>query len=66
MPVLSGADLVKALARLGFEEVSQKGSHRKMRHPDGRLAIVPMHRELAAGTLRGILRLARVTVDQLG
>jgi predicted RNA binding protein YcfA (HicA-like mRNA interferase family) len=65
LPVLSGADLVKALARLGFEEISQKGSHCKMRHPDGRSAIVPMHKEIALGTLRSILRQARITAEQL-
>ncbi len=36
--------------------VSQRGSHQKLRHPDGRTAIVPTHHELAPGTLYSILR----------
>lgn len=55
----------RALERAGFRKVSQRGSHVKMRHPDGRTAIIPMHRELAAGTLRSILRQARLTVEEL-
>jgi predicted RNA binding protein YcfA (HicA-like mRNA interferase family) len=32
-----------ALARVGFEEVSQRGSHVKLRNVAGRVVIVPMH-----------------------
>ncbi len=42
----------------GFRLVSQKGSHRKWRHPERRLqVIVPAHqgRQLPLGTLRNIL-----------
>ena len=39
-----------SLERAGFVSRSQRGSHRKLRHPDGRTAIVPMHREVARGT----------------
>ncbi len=51
LPVVSG------------REVSQSGSHLKLRHPAGRTVIVPMHRELARGTLRSILRQADLTVE---
>jgi predicted RNA binding protein YcfA (HicA-like mRNA interferase family) len=63
LPVVSGADCISALGRAGFVRVSQKGSHVKLRHADGRTAIVPMHREVAAGTLRSILRQARLSAD---
>ena len=53
------------MKRLGFVEISQKGSHKKLRHADGRTVIVPMHREVALGTLRSILRQARTTAEQL-
>lgn len=46
----------------------QKGSHVRMRHETDsqRLPVtVPLHAELAFGTLRRILRDARLTVDQL-
>ena len=44
--------------------MSQKGSHLKMRHPDGRVVIIPMHREIATGTLRSILRQAKLTIEE--
>ena len=65
LPRVSGADVVRALERAGFVFRSQRGSHRKLRHADGRTVIVPMHRELAPGTLRSILRQAGLSVEQL-
>jgi predicted RNA binding protein YcfA (HicA-like mRNA interferase family) len=66
MPIqVSGADVVRSLERVGFVFRSQRGSHRKLRHPDGRTVIVPMHRELAPGTLRSILKQAGLNVDEL-
>ncbi|MDA8359601.1 MAG: type II toxin-antitoxin system HicA family toxin [Actinomycetota bacterium] len=63
LPVVSGVTVVAALAALaevGYEEVSQRGSHVKLRR-DERTVIVPLHRELAPGTLRSILRQASLT-----
>lgn len=57
-PVMSGPQMMAALQRGGFVQVSQKGSHVKMRHATGRVAIVPNHKELAQGTMRSILRQA--------
>ena len=64
LPRVSGKEVKHALERAGFREVSQKGSHVKMRHDDGRTVIIPMHSELAPGTLRSILRQARLTVEE--
>jgi predicted RNA binding protein YcfA (HicA-like mRNA interferase family) len=61
--VVSGHEVVRALAKVGFSEVSQRGSHLKLRSQEGRTVIVPMHRELARGTLRSILRQADLTVE---
>ncbi len=65
LPVLSGAELIRALERVGFEQVRQRGSHVTLRHEDGRHAIVPLHREIKRGTLGGILRQAVLSVDDL-
>ena len=65
LPGLSGAEAVRALERAGFATVSQRGSHRKLRHPDGQVVIVPMHRELASGTLASILRQAGISPGEL-
>ena len=50
----------------GFAVISQKGSHVKFvrESEEGiRTAIVPRHREVAAGTLRSVLRQAGLTQD---
>jgi predicted RNA binding protein YcfA (HicA-like mRNA interferase family) len=60
---VSGRAVVQALAKAGFAEVSQRGSHLKLRNPAGKTVIVPLHRELARGTLRSILRQADLTVE---
>lgn len=64
LPVVSGADAVRALRAGGFEQIGQRGSHVKLRNEAGRTAIVPLHRELAAGTLRSILRQAGLSVAE--
>ncbi|MGI8823587.1 MAG: type II toxin-antitoxin system HicA family toxin [Acidimicrobiia bacterium] len=56
---------MRALTKAGFAEVSQRGSHIKLRNGEGRTVIVPMHRELARGTLRSILRQADLTAEAL-
>jgi len=63
LPIVSGRDVVRALAKAGFSEVSQRGSHLKLRNEAGRTVIVPMRRELARGTLRSILRQADLSVE---
>ena len=65
LPVVSGAEVVAALVRLGFLVASQRGSHVKPRHVDGRTAIVPMHRELKRGTLASVLRQAGTNAAEL-
>jgi len=69
LPVLSGAQMVRALGKAGFHQTSQRGSHVKMVKvlPDRTLvAIVPLHSELAPGTVKSILRQADLTLDELG
>lgn len=60
--------ILKALTKLGFVQITQKGSHLKVRGiRDGKLqtAIIPMHREIAIGTLSSILRQANVTKQEI-
>lgn len=64
LPVVSGSEAVQALGKVGFLRVSQRGSHVKLRNDAGRTAIIPLHRELAPGTLRSILRQAGLSVDE--
>ena len=62
--ILSGKKVIKILCReFGFFLVSQQGSHVKLRKRiKGQeiTTVVPLHRELAPGTLKGVLDLAQV------
>ncbi len=59
---LSARDVVQALRSFGFEVASTRGSHAKLRRAasDGSAQILtlPLHKELAPGTLRAIFRQA--------
>jgi predicted RNA binding protein YcfA (HicA-like mRNA interferase family) len=64
LPVVSGAAVVRALKRAGFEQVSQRGSHVKLRHASPRrITVVPLHSELDVGTLKAVLRQADLTAE---
>jgi predicted RNA binding protein YcfA (HicA-like mRNA interferase family) len=62
LPRVSGADTVRALERLGFSQVRQRGSHVVMRRGSSG-CVVPLHRELKAGTVAGLLRQAGVSIE---
>ena len=66
LPVVSGADAVRAFGQLGYQVDHQTGSHIILRHRDAphRRLTVPNHREIARGTLRSIVREAGLTVGQ--
>jgi predicted RNA binding protein YcfA (HicA-like mRNA interferase family) len=54
------------LEKAGFQVVSTRGSHCKLRHLSAsRIVIVPLHDEVRPGTLASILRQAGLTVDEL-
>lgn len=63
LPHVSGAAVVRALERLGFEKIRQSGSHVIMRR-GAKGYVVPMYSEIKAGTLAGVLRQADVTADE--
>lgn len=61
---VSGRQAIRALEQLGFEQVRQRGSHvilRKQTSMGEVGCVIPLHKELAIGTLRGILKQADVT-----
>ena len=66
LPIVDFKAMEKALLRLGFEVVRQKGSHVFYRHPDGRTTTLPRHpgRDLARPLVREILREIELTPDQ--
>ena len=62
LPHVSGAEIIRALERLGFRQARQKGSHVVLKRGTSG-CVVPLHREVKVGTLAGILRQAGVTGD---
>lgn len=72
LPRISGAQCVRALERLGFMQARQRGSHvvlkRETEDSDGNIVTigctVPLHDELAVGTLSGVLKQASVSPDE--
>lgn len=66
LPVVSGLEVVKALAKIGYDVDHQTGSHMILRQREAphRRLTVPRHRELAKGTLRAIIRQAGLTVEE--
>jgi predicted RNA binding protein YcfA (HicA-like mRNA interferase family) len=63
LPRMSGEEALRAFHRLGFENVRQKGSHVVLRRGD-RGCVIPLHKSLVVGTLRGAIRQAGVSVEE--
>lgn len=67
VPVMSGAEVVRVFQNLGWTVARQRqrGSHIFMIKDGERATLsVPDHREVAPGTLRGLIRSAGVTMDE--
>ena len=55
--------MINALVDAGFARVGQRGSHVKLRRANVTV-IVPLHRELAPGMLRSIIRQSGLSVEE--
>ncbi|MBZ0256366.1 type II toxin-antitoxin system HicA family toxin [bacterium] len=66
LPVLSCAEIVKALLKIGYEIDHQSGSHIVLRqtNPPHRRLSVPNHKEIAKGTIRAIIRQSGLSIDE--
>ena len=67
LPIVSGAKAVKAFQRLGFFVDRQRGSHvvmKKVTAEGERGCVLPMHKEIATGTLRSALKMAGVSPEE--
>ncbi len=69
LPVLLGNDILRVLFKVGFKHVRTRGSHailNKFDKEKGKITIpVPLHQELAKGTLKSILKQADISLDDL-
>jgi len=67
LPVLSGREIMKILAKHGFAIVGRKGSHVRMKKITlGKvfIATVPDHGEIPVGTLKSIIRQAGLSEEE--
>ena len=67
LPRLSGREIIRILEQLHFTQIRQKGSHviLKKATPEGDIGcVVPLHKDVALGTLKGILKQARVSAKE--
>ena len=58
LPILYPKDLIKAVQKLGFREVRQKGSHKTFLHADGRILTIAVHvnKPVPPGLLNKIIK----------
>ena len=59
LPSLTGKEITAALLTIGFVIVRVRGSHHILRHPDGRMTVIPIH----AGESIGPGLLSRILAD---
>ena len=63
LPVISGDEFVRAVAKVGFVWDRTQGSHMILIGPRSRRLSVPRHRELGPGLLRALIRDSGLTRD---
>lgn len=66
LPLLSAQELIKILRKLGFQEIRQRGSHKYLKHADGRTTVVPIHpgRDIGRGLLLEILKEIEISREE--
>jgi predicted RNA binding protein YcfA (HicA-like mRNA interferase family) len=67
LPSVTADEIIKALRKIGFEKVRQKGSHVRLKHSDNRIVTIPLHtgKILGKGLLKKILRDSELTIEEL-
>lgn len=63
---LKAKNIIRALRKLGFYQIRQKGSHIFFIHRDGRNTLVPKHggEDISKGLLRQILREIKISPEE--
>jgi len=64
LPVISGAQCIRALKNIGYEKSHQKGSHVRLVCSGRAPVTVPLHDVLDRGTLSSILRTVNISPEQ--
>jgi predicted RNA binding protein YcfA (HicA-like mRNA interferase family) len=64
-PIVSGMECIKALGKIGYVVVRQKGSHMRLKEKNGKLPPITVldHKEIRLGLLRKILNDVGLTIE---
>ena len=65
LPSWPHGKVIRALEKLGYKIIRQKGSHIRMSHSYKTFVTIPTHNPIAKGTLRKILRDAEISIESL-
>jgi len=63
LPHTSGAEIIKTFQKMGFSIARQRGSHAVLRK-GSKGCVVPMHKDVAIGTLRNAIKQAGITPEE--
>jgi len=63
---LPSKKVIKALEKIGFSQIRQKGNHLFMRHPDGRTTLITVHpgEDIGKGMIRKIINDLKITREE--
>jgi predicted RNA binding protein YcfA (HicA-like mRNA interferase family) len=63
---LPAREVIKLLNKIGFKVLRQRGSHVILKHPDGRVTVVPVHprEQVGRGLLSKIIKDTRMSKEQ--
>jgi predicted RNA binding protein YcfA (HicA-like mRNA interferase family) len=66
LPRIEGRTVIRVLTGVGFEVARTKGSHHILKHPDGRVTVVPAHsgETIGPGLLAKILKDCDLTREE--
>ncbi len=63
LPVLQGKEIIKALGKIGYKQIRQKGSHIRLKCTGRKSITIPNH-IVGRGLLRKILRDANLSPEE--
>lgn len=63
LPIISGREVIKALLKIGYQVIRQRGSHVRLQRSGKKPTTVPDHKILGKGLLRKILRDTELSVE---
>ena len=63
---LPAKKIIKALEKVGFQSIRQKGSHLFLEHPDGRTTVLPIHssKDLKVNLINKILKDVEISREE--